>query len=231
MQRLQERLGYRFRDRELLHTALVHRSHANEQRRHQATNERLEFLGDAVLTFVVADRLYRRFTRATEGQLTRARANLVNRRTLARLARGLELNEAVLMGKGARAEGGALLDSILADTFEALLGAAYLDGGIEACNAILERCLAGDELLSEGGKLGDKDPKSRLQEVTQARYKRTPTYSVLSGPPEEAGFRIEVRLGERSLGTGSGASKGEAERAAADQALTALQGGQEQPVL
>ncbi len=235
MQRLQDGLGYRFNEPDLLRSALVHRSYANEQRkassagtsgrnpaRQRATNERLEFLGDAVLTFVVADRLYNRYPRASEGELTRARANLVNKRTLAEVARTLELGEAVLMGKGARAEGGPRLDSILADTFEAVLGATYLDGGVAACQTVVDRCLL-ERVLPEGEWRSEKDAKSRLQEITQARHKVAPTYIVLSGPPAEEFFHVEALLNGSSLGAGQGASKGEAEQAAAAQALQNLQ--------
>jgi ribonuclease-3 len=218
---VQERLGYNYADQGLFRTALVHRSYANEHPGRVETNERLEFLGDAILAFVAADYLFSTMPRASEGELTRYRAGLVNRRTLAAIARDAGVSEAVLLGKGERAAGGHHLDSILSDTWEALLGAAYLDGGIEASAVIFQRGV--DRVLHVRHGIGQKDPKSALQEITQRRFKETPTYVHREGPPQATVFRAEVHVRGESLGEGEGATKGEAEQNAARVALTALE--------
>lgn len=222
LERLEQRLGYGFGDEALLDAALTHRSHLNEHRESRHTNERLEFLGDSVLGLLVSERLYGRYPRASEGDLTRYRASLVNRRTLASIARELELGNALLIGKGARAAGEHLLDSILADTLEAVLGAAYLDGGAAACEQIIER-LFGERILVVEGMSSDKDAKSRLQELTQGRFKVIPSYSIIQGPPTSALFQVEARVNGELVGVGSGPSKGVAEQAAATEALVRLQ--------
>lgn len=221
-ERLQDALGYRFRDIELLISALVHRSYLNERRATHGSNERLEFLGDSVLAVVTADRLYRRFPHSSEGELTLARARLVNRQTLATAARRLELGDALLVAKDVRIRGGHQLDAKLADAFEAVLGAAYLDGGVAAAEAIVDGAL-GPELEMVHPRDDHRDAKSRLQELIQARHRQTPLYATVEAPPGGGAFRIEVRLDDRVLGVGTGRSKAEAEREAAERALLAIE--------
>lgn len=182
-------LGYEFKDGGLLEQALTHRSHA------VANNERLEFLGDALINFVVGETLYRLRPEAEEGALSRLRASLVREQSLARLARELKLGDAIKLGEGELKSGGWRRDSVLADTFEAIVGAIYLDGGFEAVKAV---CLQQFQpLLAE---LPDpeslKDPKTRLQEWLQARARALPVYEVLSesGPPHRRQFVVRARL-------------------------------------
>jgi ribonuclease-3 len=199
-----------------LRAALLHRSYASDVGRGDESNERLEFLGDSVLGFLVAERLYRLHPEASEGRLTRYRANLVNRKALAAIARGFDVGEALLMGKGTRETGAAGQDSVLADAWEALIGAVYLDGGLSECARLVERSLLP---LREADR---KDAKTRLQEETQARSKLTPAYVTLSAPPEHPQFTVEVRLSGARLASGKGPSKASAEQAAAELALLAL---------
>ncbi len=184
-----EALGYQFQDAMLLDRALTHRSHALNN------NERLEFLGDALINFVVGESLYRLRPAAEEGALSRLRASLVREQSLALLARGLKLGEAIRFGEGELKSGGWRRDSILADTFEAIIGAIYLDGGFDAARAVCLHCF--DMLLQQ---LPDaetlKDPKTRLQEWLQARSRALPVYEVLSesGPPHRRQFVVRARL-------------------------------------
>lgn len=219
--RLQDRLGYKFHNPELLRQALTHGSYTGNRPAATATNERLEFLGDAVLGFLVAERLFNARPTASEGELTRARARLVNRTTLAAVARTLHLSEVVLVGKGVRLEGGHQLDSILANTYEALLGAAYLDGGIDVCGRLLTHWLHDNVLLAEE-QLTEKDAKSLLQETIQSKQKVAPTYVLLEVPSEDDQFYVEAHVNGEAIGKGKGKTKGEAEQAAARQALESI---------
>ncbi|HPF35015.1 MAG TPA: ribonuclease III [Candidatus Krumholzibacteria bacterium] len=218
-------VGYTFRDRTLLHRALVHRSHAHAAGldRHES-NERLEFLGDSILGLVVSEDLYRRHGEREEGDLTKMKARLVCGATLGRVARDLGLGDHVLMSKGEEATGGRARASILADVVEAILGAIYLDGGHDAAQAAVRRwILDRADLQPTDARLGNN--KSRLQEVVQARMKSPPQYRVLSvtGPDHERGFHVEVRVAGQSLGEGRGPSKKAAEQKAAGQALERLE--------
>jgi ribonuclease-3 len=209
-----ERLGHAFRDPALLRQALTHRSFGA---RH---NERLEFIGDAVLNCVVALDLYRRFPDTAEGDLSRARASLVNRDTLAVVAQRLDVGGELLLGEGELRNGGAARPSILSDALEAVFGAVFLDGGFEAARTVIERSLA--ELLSgaDPATLG-KDPKTRLQEWLQARRLPVPEYVVVatSGEAHAQRFDVECRIAELALvATGSGTSRRIAEQEAASQA-------------
>ena len=170
--RLRANLGYAFQQPGLLEEALTHRSAAP---RH---NERLEFLGDALLNLVMAEYLFQRYPQASEGELSRLRANLVKGETLAEVARGLKLGEELRLGQGEIRSGGAQRESILADALEAIFGAVYLDGGLNACRALILH-LYRDNLagLASAGEL--IDPKTRLQEYLQARQQPLPIYSVL----------------------------------------------------
>jgi ribonuclease-3 len=186
---LQKALGYEFQDLALLDRAITHRSHA------AANNERLEFLGDALINFVIGEYLFRMRPTAEEGALSRLRASLVREPSLAVLARELKLGDAIKLGEGELKSGGWRRDSVLADTFEAVLGAIYLDGGFEMAKEVCLRCF--DTLLQQ---LPDpetlKDPKTRLQEWLQARSRPLPIYEVLSeaGPPHRRQFVVRARL-------------------------------------
>ncbi len=218
-EQLTRRLGHRFRDPRLLEAALTHRS---ARGRH---NERLEFLGDGVLDLVIADALYHRLPQADEGQLSRLRANLVNRDALAALARGLELGEALRLGSGELKSGGKRRDSILADAVEALIGAVYLDAGYEAARDFVMR-LYGPLLEEVDLKQAEKDPKTRLQEYLQGRGLALPQYRVLeiTGAAHEQHFRVACRVDALDLECeGEGSSRRRAEQAAAAEALQRLE--------
>ena len=215
---LSARLGYRFADTALLDQALTHRSAASQN------YERLEFLGDALLDLVVAEALFRRFTEATEGELSRLRASLVRRDTLARLARGIGLGKHLILGEGELRSGGEARDSILADGLEALVAAVYLDGGFEAARGLILSLM--DERLARNAATGEvKDPKTRLQEYLQSRKRRLPDYQVVEimGSPHEQTFRVTCLLGDAGEATeGSGTSRRRAEQDAAGKMLRML---------
>ncbi len=224
--RLAAGLGHRFANPDLLEQALRHRSAAHEEG--VPSFERLEFLGDAALSHAVAALLFARRPDASEGELTRARAALVREESLARLAERLGLPEAINLGSGL-AESSASA-AMLADAFEATLGALYLDAGLETARAYVMRVFE-ERLTPESLAEAVLDPKSELQEFTMATSSETPTYRIVAedGPPHERVFTAEVLLGDRMLGQGSGASKKDAEKAAAAQALQALAEAGERP--
>jgi len=223
---LEERLGYRFRDGLLLEQALTHRSHAHERNdASQGHYERLEFLGDALLGLVVSDWLYRADEHAAEGVLSRRRQAIVRTSTLAHTAEAIALGEAIKLGRGEERTGGRHKSSLLADTFEAVLGAVYVDGGIRSARAFVRRHL-GPAMREAGQSSGLADDfKTLLQETTQARLRRTPHYRIVSttGPAHELEFNVEVQLDGRVLGQGKGPSRKQAEQVAARQALAALE--------
>lgn len=210
------RLGYVFQRPELLEEALTHRSASP---RH---NERLEFLGDALLNLVMAEYLFQRYPQANEGELSRLRASLVKGEALAQLARDLKLGETLRLGQGELRSGGPQRESILADALEAIFAAVYLDGGLEACRAlILDLYRDGLEGLASAGKL--KDPKTRLQEYLQARQQPLPVYTVLEirGEPHLQSFTVECAVADcRAVAVGS--SRRKAEQGAARQVLEQL---------
>jgi len=209
---LEERLGYTFKERDLLRRALSHRSRTPE-----ASNERLEFLGDAVLTFVVTAALFDH-SDLDEGEMTKVRVSLVNRASLVEVARSIDVGAAVRLGSGEEQAGGRRKASILADTMEAILGALYLDGGLDEARRVILlhwEPLIADRITSPG----EHDYKTRLQEVL-ARTGRYPEYSVRAGGPEHARvFTASVGDGESELGHGMGTSKKRAEQEAARRAL------------
>jgi ribonuclease-3 len=223
---LEQRLGLRFRDRTLLLTALVHRSALNERADLPGgSNERLEFLGDALLGAVVAERLYRQFPAANEGALTLARANLVCAPTLAAWARQLDLGAFLLVGRGEELGGVRERDSTLASAFEALVAAIYLDGaprGWARVHRFLDRFLT-PVLATLSLDQPLLDVKSRLQQRAQAERGLVPVYRVVraEGPQHHPLFTVAVYVGDRELARGSGRSKQAAERAAAEAALAA----------
>ncbi len=220
--RLSSALGYTFNDDSLLDLALSHRSWCAENNQ-VASNERLEFLGDAVLGVVVADEVYRHYPELPEGSLAKLRAGVVNATTLAEVAREIGLGPALSLGKGERSTGGDDKQSILADALEAVFGAVYLDGGMNAATALILSLLS--DRIAETVRLGPggSDHKTRLQELAVAVTAEPPNYRVqTSGPDHARVFDAEVFVGENKLGTGTGTSKKEAEQAAAAQAVRAL---------
>jgi ribonuclease-3 len=220
---LQTHLGYTFRDEGLLRLALTHPSVAHESGEPTAHNQRLEFLGDAVLQLVLTHALYEKFPAFNEGPLTKARAKLVNRRTLAEHARALGIGVHLILSRGEEASGGRERASALADTFESLLGAIFLDGGFEAAREFVLR-----EFSAAFGKLNVpptiENPKGELQELLQARSPEAPAYHVVSttGPDHDRVFECIVQHGGVELARGSGKSKKAAETDAALAALKKL---------
>ena len=224
--RLEELLGVKFNNPSLLKQALVHDSYLNENPNFPlASNERLEFLGDAILGYIVAKQLYDLFPDMTEGKLTAFRSYLVCQETLSRLAKSLNLGEYLLLGQGEAKGGGRNRPTNLARAMEALIGAIALDQAPETCRKVVLRLLATDIDLLKAGK-HPLDYKSRLQEIVQAkgRPSGTPTYHTIDtqGMAHDRWFRIEVRLGDEVLGQGEGKSKRYAETEAARDALEKL---------
>lgn len=221
LERLEADLGIRFADRSMLELALTHRSHAFEAGG-IPTNERLEFLGDAVLGLVVTDWIYRRFPGLPEGRLAKIRAAAVNTHALADVARNLGLGQVVRLGRGEEQSGGRDKDSILADSLEALFGAVYLDQGMAAAMELVVRLFA-DLLVEYATRRESLDYKTSLQELTAARLSTLPEYLVTEeGPDHEKRFTAVARIAGDTLGTGRGRSKKEAEQAAAREAYAAL---------
>ncbi len=222
-----QRLGLKFHDFRLLIRALTHRSYLNEHREALEDNERLEFLGDAILDFLVGEWLYHRFPEMKEGDLTRIRAALVCREQLAAFARQIGLGNAMLLGHGEDANGGRERDTLLSATFEAVVGALYLDSGLDAVRAFLMPLLepAITQILEQ--RL-DEDPKSLLQEWVQAHGYTSPTYRTVKtdGPDHQRRFHVEVLVGDTPWGRGSGPSKREATKAAARDALQRIERGE-----
>lgn len=217
---LEERLGYQFDDPALLRLALTHRSvSADNPARND--NERLEFLGDAVLQLVVTDLLYRSYPHLAEGQMAKVRAAVVSRPSLAEIARNLDLGSEIELASGEERTGGRGKDSILADALEAVLGAVFLDAGFEASRQTV-RGLWAERVAERAKHPGVKDYKTRLQEFL-ARDGLAPVYEVEgSGPDHDRRFTATVLIDGRPLGGGEGRSKKEAEQASAAEALTSL---------
>ncbi len=223
---LQQRLGHPFRDPALLAAALTHSSFANESREPAPVdNERLEFLGDAVLGLAVGLRLFRDFPAAREGELSRLRAELVSAPRLAVVARALGLGECLRLGRGEARSGGRDKENLLADALEALIGAVFLDAGFAAAGSVVEKLFAA---AVPGAEPALRDCKTALQELLQARRQR-PAYRLAesSGPDHRRSYRIEVLVEEQVLGTGEGPTKKRAEQEAARRALESLAGAEE----
>jgi ribonuclease-3 len=223
--RLQAMAGYRFRDVGLLEQAMTHTSRANEDPSGgMRDNESLEFLGDAVLGFVVADTLFREFPEFSEGQKSKAKAALVSTAALARQAEQMSLGDYLLLGRGEEKTGGRGKPAILADAYEALLAAIYLDGGIEQARAFIARQLAASlEEIRRGGLAGD-DSKSELQEYVQSRDLGLPEYRLTgtAGPDHRKLFEVDVLVRGKTLASATGVTKKEAEQHAARHALDKL---------
>ena len=217
--RLQRRLGYSFGDVDLLTQALTHRSAGSRN------NERLEFLGDSILGFEAADYLYHHASDANEGQLSRMRAHLVKRETLADIARGLELGAILHLGQGELRSGGQNRDSILADTVEAIIAAVYLDGGIEPARRLV-RSLLGERLNNPDSALQEKDAKTRLQELLQSRHLPLPAYTVIETSGDQHRQQFVVGCEVESIdwqAEGRGTSRRKAEQQAAAAFLAQLE--------
>jgi ribonuclease III len=208
------RLSYAFEDQGLLQRALTHRSWCAEIPGSES-NERLEFLGDAVLGLVVTAHIYATYPELPEGELAKVRAGVVSAAALAGVAEELGLGAALRLGRGEDGSGGRAKASILADALEAVIGAVYLDGGWDAASALVERCLSSRIVDSASGP-GGQDYKTRLQELAARRFECLPDYDVDEGGPDHAKhFRATVRVGPGLSGTGEGSSKKQAEQAAA----------------
>lgn len=219
----EKKVGYRFTDRQLLTQVFVHRSYLNEHRSFPLEhNERMEFLGDAVLELVVTEHLYRSYD-SPEGQLTNWRSALVKGETLSECARELNMEEHLLLSKGESRGVGKARQLILANVFEAFVGALYLDGGYKRAQAFVKKVLLVklDEIIEKELYL---DPKSRFQELMQDRNTQTPTYRVLKeeGPDHNKMFKVGVYVGAQLMGSGSGASKNKAQQEAARDALNKI---------
>lgn len=225
---LEERIGYRFRDRGLLEHALTHRSRVHEDASGGVfDNESLEFLGDSVLGFVIADMLFRQFPQHNEGQKSKLKASIVSATALARLAERLGLGEFLILGRGEEKTGGRRKRALIADCYEALIAAIYLDGGIEPATAFIRRQF--QELIEEARRGGvhaafTEDYKSALQEWLQREGRGLPVYRLAAevGPPHRRSFEVEILVGGDVLAKAEGKTKKEAAQTAARAALTRL---------
>jgi ribonuclease III len=227
---LEHALGYRFNDRALLESALTHKSYANEQSGLERNdNERLEFLGDAVVDLVVGHMLMERFPELREGQLSMMRAQVVSEAGLTIIARDLGIGDFLYLGKGESQTGGRDKPSLLADATEALVAAVYLDGGFEAAQQVVRRLFAPH--VASAPVPGHSDYKTRLQELAQAAYKEPPRYEVIGeeGPDHNKTFAVAVILRDEELARATGKSKKEAEQRAAEQALQTFAGDNKRP--
>lgn len=221
---LEERLGHRFMDEHILSRALTHSSYAHESHTEEIKdNERLEFLGDAVLDLAVGHLLMERFKNADEGELSQARSAVVSEATLARAAQEIDLGRWLKLGKGEEQTGGRTKPSLLADAYEAMIAAVYLDGGFDAALATVRLLL--ESKITDAMSGESQDPKSRLQELLQKELKIRPEYRLLDekGPEHKRRFVVAVYLQDRCLAEGEGFTKKEAEHRAAKQVLDALQ--------
>lgn len=216
LSKLQGDIHYHFKQVKLLETALTHTSAANESGGNAEHNERLEFLGDAVLELCISEELYRRFPDSREGVLTAMRSQLVNQQRLADLSRNIHLNICISLGKGEESQNGREKDTVLSDAFEALLGAIYLDGGLEAARVMLQRLFEPFWVLLDDHPKA-KDNKSVLQELTQSTFKDRPVYAVTgsSGPEHAKQFFVNMRLPDGTTFEGRGSSVKRAEQNAA----------------
>ena len=220
--RLAERLGHRFTRPELLAQALAHRSWCAEHG-DADSNERLEYLGDAVLGLVVADHTFRTHPELSDGMLSKVRASVVNARVLADVALDLGIPEHLRLGKGEDLSGGRTKESILADTMEAVIGAVYLDGGMDSARELVLSLLS-DRITAAVGEPGESDHKSRLQELTVHLGRGVPHYEVVgSGPDHARRYLATVYVAGQRLGTGEGRSKKDAEQVAAQVACGSLE--------
>ncbi|MGC1415607.1 MAG: ribonuclease III [Candidatus Acidiferrum sp.] len=234
-EQLEERLGYRFNKPELLELALTHSSAVPELRAERAEssmesaaiqdNERLEFLGDAVLELLAREYLLESFPDWREGQLSKSRARLVNARSLEDAARRVKLGEHLRLGRGEEKTGGREKPALLADAFEAVVAAVYLDAGLSATREMLKRLLFEQALVERGERIGDSDRKSALQEFLQGRGEPPAEYRLSgeSGPDHQKLFQVEVWISGECMASGEGSTKKEAEQRAAQSAMEILE--------
>ena len=220
----QKQIGIRFRSVELLNLAFVHRSYANEAGRTVGNNEKLEFLGDSVLGMVVCEHLFTELVDRTEGDLAKTKSFVVSETMLAEIAREIGLDNYILIGRGEEFSGGRMKKAILADALEAIIGAYYVDSGVRHAARLVLRLVVPkiNRVLENRHR---KDYKTLLQEYVQKRYKTYPRYRVVQkdGPDHNKTFVMEVKIGNRSYGRGTGKNKKEAEQCAAEGAYRALQ--------
>ena len=222
LSQLEQKIKYTFQNRKYLSTALTHSSYANEVKKGAVCNERQEFLGDAVLSIVVSDYIFRHYSHLPEGELTKIRASLVCEKSLCQFAKSIHLGDYLVLGKGEEQMGGRQRPSILADAFEALIAAIYLDSGMEAASKFVLPFVK-PELDSRGSKVY-KDYKTTLQEIIQKNPEEQVTYVLVdeSGPDHDKRFKVEVHLNSNVIGSGTGRSKKEAEQMAAREALALM---------
>ena len=220
MDSIENLIGYNFKNKELLREALTHKSYSTE-RGQTLHNERFEFLGDSVLGLIVSYYLFTEHPSQDEGYLSKVKSVLVSRTNLAVWANNLNLGDHIFLGVGERRTGGKTRSSILSNSFEALVGAIYLDGGLEPAAAFVKRRLHGQDM----GGMEERDYKSALQEMIQKRHKKPPEYEIMTaeGPEHDKVFTIRVLIGKKVLGMGSGKNKKEAQQAAAKNAIDYLE--------
>lgn len=222
----EKHLGYKFKKKIHLKRALVHKSYANEKQLPLTEhNERYEYLGDAVLELAISSLLIQKFPDRPEGELSKLRAAVVNEEQLAELAKEIKVGEHMFLGKGEDQTGGRIKSSLLSDALEAVFGAIYLDRGFKKAMEIIKKRFS--RLLDDVGGVGFiKDYKTRLQEISQSRFKAVPRYKILRerGPDHNKTFEVCITIGGKQYGTGSGGSKKAAEQAAAKEAIEKLEG-------
>ncbi len=221
MESLEKRLGYKFNNIKLLKNALIHSSYANEMRGDVHSNERLEFLGDSVLSIIVAEHIFNKYPNMPEGELTKLRASLVCEKSLCSFSRELGIGEYLLLGKGEDKNGGRERDSILADAFEAVLAAIYIDGGISTAKKHIFNTVLRDLDHHVGDADSFKDYKTVLQEIIQRNPEESVSYILIDekGPDHDKIFTVQVHLNSNIIGEGTGKNKKQAEQMAACQAL------------
>jgi len=226
MESIEELIGYNFKNKELLREALTHKSYSTERGR-ASHNERFEFLGDSVLGLIVSYYLFTENPSQDEGDLSKVKSVLVSRGNLAEWANGLRLGDHLFLGVGERQTGGRTRCSILANSFEALIGAIYLDGGLESAAAFVRGRLRTQDL----GGMEERDYKSALQEMIQKRHKKPPEYEIMTaeGPEHDKVFTVRVLIGRKVLGMGAGKNKKEAQQAAARNAIDYLENHEGRP--
>ena len=219
MEELQKLIGYRFHDEKLLFEALSHSSFANENKKTRRSNERLEFLGDSVLSVIVSDHIFKHFKHIPEGELTKLRASLVCETALYEFSKRIRLGEMIFLGKGEEMTGGRERPSIVSDAFEAVIAAIYLDGGMEAARPYVLSFIPKD--ITPQGAKNFHDYKTELQEVIQRNPEEKIVYQLVdeSGPDHDKRFTVRVMLNSNVIGEGKGRSKKSAEQSAAREAL------------
>lgn len=219
MEQFQEKINYKFKNEKLLYEALSHSSFANENKKQRNSNERLEFLGDSVLSIVVSDYIFEHFKHLPEGELTKLRASLVCEKSLFDFSKKINLGEYIFLGKGEELTGGRTRPSIISDAFEAVIAAIYLDGGMDSVSKYILSFIPND--ISPKGSNSFHDFKTMLQEIIQRNPEEKIEYYLKSesGPDHDKNFTVQVLLNNNVIGEGSGHSKKSAEQAAAREAL------------